>query len=369
MKPQSDHGRNGNATPGVSVKVFDFFAGCGGASRGFQEAGMDVAFAVDWDADASQTYKRNFPRAIFDSKDIRKVHEDRVHKLVAEQRPHHVLFCGCAPCQPFTKQNTTRPEPDEDDRVPLLLEFLRFIRRCQPDVVFVENVPGIQNVRPDSEPLRSFLRGLKEAGFSQPTCDSVALKRYGVPQGRRRFLLLASRLGRIALPPQTHGPGTPHPEFATVRDWIGHLPAIQAGEVHPEIDDHRAARLSALNLERIRATPAGGGNRDWPEALQLKCHQETNGYTDVYGRMSWDRPASGLTTRCISYSNGRFGHPKQHRAISIREAACLQTFPMDFRFSGNLNSRARQIGNAVPVRLAKVVGHHITEHLAATGAA
>ena len=369
LTPPNDPDANGESAPHRRVKVFDFFSGCGGASRGFQDAGMDVVFALDWDADAGRTFKRNFPKATFESTDIRNVDEDRVHELVAEQHPHHVLFCGCAPCQPFTRQNTTRPEPDKDDRVPLLLEFLRFIRRCEPDVVFVENVPGIQNVHPGSEPLRSFLRGLKEAGYSRPTCESVALKRYGVPQGRRRFLLLASRHGAITLPPQTHGPGTPNPEFATVRDWIGDLPAIQAGEVHPEIDDHRAARLSALNLERIRETPEGGGNRDWPERLQLKCHQDTNGYTDVYGRMSWDRPASGLTTRCISYSNGRFGHPEQHRAISVREAACLQTFPMDFQFSGNLNSRARQIGNAVPVRLAKVLGDHVIGHLTQAGKA
>ena len=357
---------SGKTTPTQRVKVSDFFSGCGGASRGFQDAGMEVVFALDWDADASQTFKRNFPKADFEPKDIREVHEDRVHKLVAEQRRHHVLFCGCAPCQPRTKQNTTRPKLDKDDRVPLLLEFLRFIRSCEPDIVFVENVPGIQNVNPNSEPLRSFLRGLEEAGYSDPARQSVALKRYGVPQGRRRFLLLASRHGPMALPPQTHGPGTPNPEFATVHDWIGGLPAIRAGEVHAEIDDHQAARLSALNLERIRATSEGGGNRDWPERLQLECHKETNGYTDVYGRMSWDRPASGLTTRCISYSNGRFGHPDQDRAISVREAACLQTFPMDFRFSGNLNSRARQIGNAVPVMLTNVVGQHITDHLAKT---
>ena len=364
MTPHGDPEANGDGSLGRRVKVFDFFSGCGGASRGFQDAGMDVVFALDWDADARRTFKRNFPKVTFESEDIRQVKKDSVHKLLIKQRPHPVLFCGCAPCQPFTKQNTTRPELGEDDRVPLLLEFLRFIRRCEPDIVFVENVPGIQNVCPDSEPLGSFLDGLKEAGYSEPAYKSVPLKRYGVPQGRRRFLLLASRHGAVKLPPVTHGPGTPNSEFATVRDWIGDLPGIRAGETHPKIPDHQAAQLSALNLRRIRATPPGGGNRDWPEKLQLNCHQETNGYTDVYGRMSWDRPASGLTTRCISYSNGRFGHPDQDRAISVREAACLQTFPMGFRFSGNLNARARQIGNAVPVRLAEVVGRHVICHLA-----
>lgn len=360
---------NGEAEANLRVKVFDFFSGCGGASRGFQEAGMDVVFALDQDKDAKRTFKQNFPSATFEAEDIRKVKEDFVLDLVDRERPHPILFCGCAPCQPFTKQNTSRPQPNEDDRVPLLLEFLRFVKRCEPDIVFVENVPGIQNVPSDSEPLSGFLGGLKNAGYFEPDYKSVPLKTYGVPQGRRRFLLLASRHGELHLPPETHGPGKANPEFSTVRDWIGDLPEIAAGETHPKVPDHRAAGLSTLNLERIRETPEGGGNVNWPENLRLPCHQATKGYTDVYGRMSWDQPASGLTTRCISYSNGRFGHPKQDRAISVREAACLQTFPMDFRFSGNLNSKARQIGNAVPVRLATVVGRHVARHLAEAGVA
>lgn len=367
MKPHSDPETEGEADANLRVKVFDFFSGCGGASRGFQEAGMDVVFGLDQDKDAKRTFKRNFPSATFEAGDIRKVKEDSIHKLVDQERPHPVLFCGCAPCQPFTKQNTFRPHPNEDDRVPLLLEFLRFVKRCKPDIVFVENVPGIQNVSPDSEPLSGFIRGLEDAGFAKPSYDSVPLKRYGVPQGRRRFLLLASRHGAVDLPPATHGPGTAKPEFATVRQWIGDLPEISAGETDPEVPDHQAASLSALNLKRIRATPEGGGNLNWPENLRLPCHRKATGYSDVYGRMSWDQPASGLTTRCISYSNGRFGHPQQDRAISVREAACLQTFPMDFRFSGNLNSKARQIGNAVPVRLTTVVGRHVAQHLAEAG--
>ncbi len=365
MNLSSDPDTNGEVALHRRGKVFDFFSGCGGASRGFQNAGMDIVFALDWEADVEETFRLNFPLAAFESTDIRQVKEDSIHELVVKQRPHPVLFCGCAPCQPFTKQNTIRPEPEDDERVSLLLELLRFIRRCRPDIVFVENVPGIQNVCPDSEPLKGFLRGLEEAGYPEPTFSSVSLKRYGVPQGRRRFLLLASRHGPIQLPPETHGPETANPEFATVRDWIGNLPRIEAGQSHPEVSDHRAASLSPLNLKRIRATPEGGGNRDWlEEDLRLECHKKATGYTDAYGRMSWDRPASGLTTRCISYSNGRFGHPEQDRAISVREAACLQTFPMDFRFSGNLSSMARQIGNAVPVRLTTVVGRHVAKHLA-----
>ena len=367
MNSKSEPATNGESSPNRRARVFDFFSGCGGASRGFQDAGMEVVFALDCDADAERTFRQNFPSATFEAGDIRQVKEDSVRKLVDRERPDPVLFCGCAPCQPFSRQNTTRPRPDEDERVPLLLEFLRFIQKCEPDIVFVENVPGIQDVCPDSEPLSAFLQGLEDAGYSEPAYASVPMKRYGVPQGRRRFLLLASHHGPVELPPETHGPGTASRKFATVRDWIGDLPEIRAGQTHPEIPNHRAARLSVLNLKRIRATPEGGGNRDWPDALRLACHQEATGYSDVYGRMSWDQPASGLTTRCISYSNGRFGHPDQDRAISVREAACLQTFPMDFCFSGSLSSMARQIGNAVPVRLTTVVGRHVTRHLAEVG--
>ena len=361
MNPQS---ADAKPTRHARVKVFDFFSGCGGASRGFEDAGMDIVFGLDWDADARRTFKKNFPAAHMEPADIRETSVESVRKLVADHRPNPILFCGCAPCQPFTKQNTTRRDPNSDDRVPLLLEFGRFIQECAPDIVFVENVPGIQKLRLGAEPLRGFLAMLKDAGYRHPASSAVPLKHYGVPQGRRRFLLLASLKGPLELPAATHGPGTANPAYATVHDWIGHLPPIAAGETHPGFPDHRAANLSELNLERVRATPEGGGHRNWPDHLKLECHKETNGYTDVYGRMSWDTPASGLTTRCISYSNGRFGHPEQDRAISVREAACLQTFPMDFEFKGTLNSMARQIGNAVPVQLTRIIGRHINRHLA-----
>ena len=274
MNPDTNSGTHGETAPDLTVKVFDFFSGCGGASRGFQEAGMDIVFGLDWDTDAERSFRRNFLSATFVAGDIRQVDEDSIHKLVDQQRPHPILFCGCAPCQPFTKQNTTRPEPDADERVPLLLEFLRLIRRCEPDIVFVENVPGIQNVSPDSEPLSGFLRGLKEAGYSEPTHDSVSLKRYGVPQGRRRFLLLASRHGQLDLPDETHGPGTDNPDFATVRDWIGDLPELAAGEngphgTRPPGRPPLPAQPAAHPARPPRAAATGIG----PGDLQLTCHK------------------------------------------------------------------------------------------------
>lgn len=350
----------------VTVQVYDFFAGCGGASRGFQAAGMEISFALDHDADARKSFEANFSGVHFESADIRNVSVETVRLRVDKERPNPVLFSGCAPCQPFTKQNTERPRLDQDERVPLLSHFAHFVEGCRPDIVFVENVPGLQNLDSDSQPFGGFLSRLKAAGYKMDY-RPVKLAKYGIPQSRRRLVFVGSRHGAIHLPDETHGPGTPNERYDTVRDWISHLPPIQAGEEHKEVSNHRAANLSARNVERVKATPQGGGNRDWPEHLKLECHKGFSGYTDVYGRMSWDSPAPGLTTRCTSYSNGRFGHPEQDRAISIREAACLQTFPEDFVFEGCMASMARQIGNAVPVRLAELIGQQVIEHLKDVG--
>ena len=346
----------------LNIKVFDFFSGCGGASCGFRDAGMDIVFALDWDPDSKRTFQLNFPSAHFELADIRETSVKQIMSLVSAQRPNPILFSGCAPCQPFTKQNTTRPAHDKDERLPLLSYFANFVESCRPDMVFVENVPGLQKFDRSSQPFGEFVQRLEAAGY-KIAYKPVSLMKYGVPQSRRRLILLASRLGPVELPPETNGPGKTILTYETVREWISDLPPIAAGAEHDKVLNHRAAGLSEKNLERVRATPEGGGHGDWPEQLRLPCHKKTKGYSDVYGRMSWDRPASGLTTRCISYSNGRFGHPEQDRAISVREAACLQTFPRNFSFEGGLVSMARQIGNAVPVRLAKIVGQHMIEHL------
>jgi DNA (cytosine-5)-methyltransferase 1 len=324
---------------------------------------MTILGGIDNDADAAATYQQNFPEAQFALGDIRDLGVDH---LLAEFRldtVDHLVFSACAPCQPFSKQRTTRDGMDE--RVPLLLELGRFVLGLLPDAILLENVPGLQSFDGDNAPLAEFLALLDTLGYWHEV-RTVEARSYGVPQTRSRLVMIASRLGEPGFPVATHGQGgTP---YATVRDWIGELPRIAAGEEHADVKNHRAARLSAVNLKRIRATPEGGGRRDWPDHLWLDCHSGGyDGHSDVYGRMRWDSPASGLTTRCNSYSNGRFGHPEQDRAISIREAACLQTFPSDFEFVGSMVSMARQIGNAVPVLLAEALGKHLFEHLA-TGA-
>ncbi len=348
------------------VRVYDFFSGCGGTSCGFQKAGMEIAFALDHDSDASGSYKANFPDTHFELADISKVKINAIKSRLKSDRSNPILFSGCAPCQPFSKQNTKRPKLNQDKRVSLLTYFSRLVEKCLPDLVFIENVPGLQNLKADSEPFGGFLKKLDLAGY-KVDYSSIILSKYGIPQSRRRLVLMASLHGTIQLPKETHGPGTPNSQYSSVRDWISHLPQIKAGEEHNKIPNHKAANLSDLNLKRIKSTPEGGGNREWPKKLRLKCHKNFTGFSDVYGRMSWNKPSPGLTTRCISYSNGRFGHPEQHRAISIREAACLQTFPEDFVLKGNMGSMARQIGNAVPVRLAELIGRCFINHLKEVG--
>jgi len=347
----------------MAIKVFDFFSGCGGASKGFQLAGLDILFAMDNDPDAAHTYQKNFADVEFSPLSIQNLSPDKIDSLVEKCGDSPKLFCGCAPCQPFTKQNTHRKK--NDNRIPLLNYFMEFVRTYKPEYIFIENVPGIQKVISKSEQLSKFNNFLDNGGYKNKIdCRVIASRDFGVPQRRRRFFLIASNIAPINFPKPTYGLGSPNLEYSKVQDWINDLPSISAGEEHPDVPNHRAAKLSELNLKRIQATPDGGDWRDWPSHLKNDCHtkRDYSGHTDVYGRMRWDKPATGLTTRCTSYSNGRFGHPDQNRAISVREAACLQTFPRDFNFTGSLNAMARQIGNAVPVNLAKVFGHHFIRH-------
>ena len=320
---------------------------------------MNIRFGLDVDPDAKESYEANFPCAKFICQDIRHVSTDDVAPLVKRRYERPRLFGACAPCQPFSKQNRTKR--DNDGRGDLLTEFHRFIVTHLPEYVFVENVPGLQTFQKHCGPFAEFVKLLAKHDYSF-SHKVVMAYHYGVPQRRRRLVLLGSRLGPIDFPRPTHGPGTNHPGLPTVWDSISKLPPIEAGETHAEIPNHRAARLSPVNLLRIAATPIGGDRKSWPEELELPCHQTHSGHTDVYGRMIKDQPSAALTTRCISLSNGRFGHPTQNRAISVREAACIQTFPMDFVFHGNLNSMARQVGNAVPIAMARVLGDQIIRH-------
>ncbi|MFB9246080.1 DNA cytosine methyltransferase [Massilia antarctica] len=339
------------------IRVFDFFSGCGGTSSGLGQAGMEIAMGLDIDPDSADSFRANFPRSTFLLGDIREMDADVLSPLIGK-RKSPLLFCGCAPCQPFSKQN--RNQSAEDPRRDLLGEFSRFVERWLPEYVFIENVPGMQKVNGKSGPFHKFNQLLSRLGYSFAS-QVVPAMSFGVPQTRKRLVLLARLNGPISIPPATHGPsGKP---YTTVRDAIGHLPPILAGGTHPSDMHHQSAELSELNLLRIAHTPEGGGRESWPEGLKLDCHRTHSGHSDVYGRLAWDKMASGLTTRCISYSNGRFGHPEQNRALSVRETALLQTFPDNYLFAGNLASRARQIGNAVPPAMSLAVGKHFLKEV------
>lgn len=342
----------------LSVDVWDFFCGCGGTSAGLAAAGMTILGGLDVDGEAAATYRSNFPGAAFIERDIRAVEPIEVSDAMVRSPGSRMLLSACAPCQPYT--NFHRKSSRRAEQRTLLLRLLPFIDQLEPDFVFVENVPGLHKV-PGASTFNRFVAALQRRGF-QVTWRIVDCRSYGVPQRRRRLVMLASALGELTVPPATHGqkPGLLPP--STVKDWIGHYPPIADGEVHAEIPNHQAAKLTDLNLRRIQATPPAGGRADWPEALRLDCHREHRGHSDVYGRMSWDAAAPVLTTKCTSLSNGRYGHPEQHRPISVREAAALQTFPDDFRFVGRIKSATRQVGNAVPVLLAHAVGEAIVAH-------
>lgn len=343
----------------ADVVLADFFSGCGGTSRGFADAGIAPALAVDWDAGAAVTFRLNFPKTAVIERDIRDLRADEVQAALPPSEDRITLFAGCAPCQPFAGH---RHEPtNRDGRSFLLLEFLRFVQSLEPELIFVENVAGMQRLSASQGPFAEFVDEVSKT--HHVSYDTISSADYGVPQTRRRLVLVASRLGPIDMPAPTHGPRTER-SHSTVREWISDLPPLAAGNEDPDVSGHRAMRLSSLNLARIRATPEGGDRRDWPRHLWPDCHRGGfGGHTDVYGRLSWDKKAPALTTKCISYSNGRFGHPDQDRALSVREAARLQTFPTEFRFFGSLASQARQIGNAVPVALARRFGHHLMEHV------
>ena len=344
----------------TDIVLADFFSGCGGTARGFADAGIRPSFATDWDGEAVETFRLNFPSATVIERDIRKLDPDEVADALPPTRDAIRLLAGCAPCQPFAGHRNAATGRDE--RSDLLLELLRFIEALQPELVFVENVPGMQRASKSHGLFADFVAALEQT--HDVAFDTVSSADYGVPQTRRRLVLVASSLGEIAMPAPTHGPSAEQSHI-TVRDAIHSLPHNVDAPEAAAINSHKAMRLTRLNRKRIEATPEGGDRRDWPKHLWPDCHSGGfGGHTDVYGRLSWDKPAPTLTTKCISYSNGRFGHPTEDRALSAREAARLQTFPDSFQFAGGLTSQARQIGNAVPVLLARQFGQHFVEHVA-----
>lgn len=338
--------------------VVDLFCGIGGLSHGFALEGFDVKAGYDIDPSCKFAYEEN-NHAKFNCVDVSDVTGEEIQQWYT---PHSTkILVGCAPCQPFSSYNFKN---NDEKKWYLLHQFARIIEEIQPDIVSMENVPQLMNFK-KANVLDSFIATLEKNKY-QVSCGVVDCIKYGLPQKRKRFVLLASKLGKIELLPPTHD----NAEYVSVKDAIGFLPAVEHGEQSSEDPLHKASRLSELNLRRIKQSVPGGSWRDWDEDLQLACHQKDSGssYVSVYGRMKWDEPSPTITTQCYGLGNGRFGHPEQDRALTLREAALLQSFPLSYKFVAHPNALSTRqlgthIGNAVPVLLGQVIAKSIKLHL------
>jgi DNA (cytosine-5)-methyltransferase 1 len=347
----------------MDAQVIDLFCGIGGLSAGFRNEGFEVLAGIDLDGSCKFAFETNIG-AKFIEADISKISASFIRRLYSSSpKLKRRILIGCAPCQPFsiyTGRYRKKSTSANDPRWQLLEEFARLVRQTRPDVITMENVPRL-TLHPV---FGQFVDQLRKLGYVV-TYHKVRAEHYGVPQYRTRLVLFASIFGEVRLISPTH-----RGRVKTVRDAIGKLPKIRAGIASSRDRLHRSRNLSDKNLLRLMTTAEGGGWQDWHKSLQLKCHKKKKGesFRSVYGRMKWDEPSPVITTQCLGIGNGRFGHPEQHRAISIREAAILQSFPKSFKFLSSTDpvnglQLSRQIGNAVPVKLAAAIARSIRFHL------
>jgi DNA (cytosine-5)-methyltransferase 1 len=339
------------------IKCVDLFCGAGGLTHGFILEGIQVTAGIDSDPVCRYPYEKN-NQAVFLERDISKFTSDELNDLFGDAELK--ILAGCAPCQPFSTYAQRYESDGKDGKWGLLYEFARLARGANPDVITMENVPTVAK----HEVFHDFVDSLKRMNY-KVWFDVVDSSQYGVPQTRRRMVLLASKHGEIKM----IEPSLKKPK--TVKQAIGRLRALSAGEAAPRDRLHASSSLSETNLKRIKFSKPGGTWRDWPTHLVADCHQAESGrtYPGVYGRMEWDKPAPTMTTQCYGFGNGRFGHPVQDRAISLREAAILQSFPKDYAFLPkdavvSFTALGRLIGNAVPVELGRAIAKSINLHLA-----
>lgn len=337
------------------IKCIDLFCGVGGLTHGFVKEGLPVVAGFDLDPHCRYPYEAN-NGALFFEKDIGSVTGADLDGLF--HGSDISVLAGCAPCQPFSTY-AQRYSMSSDKKWGLLYEFSRLAEQSCPDVITMENVPSVAKHNVFSD----FVSSLESLGYTV-SYEVVDSSLYGVPQHRHRMVLLASRHGSIAMIPPTQKKPT------TVREVISELRKLEAGESDPNDNLHVTSALSPINIARIKASKPGGTWRDWPEDLIANCHKSKSGrtYSGVYGRMEWDKPAPTMTTQCYGYGNGRFGHPEQNRALSLREAAILQSFPVDYEFMPksavvNFTALGRMIGNAVPVALGQAIAASVKSHL------
>jgi len=340
----------------IKLKAVDFFSGAGGLSYGLRNAGIEVLAGLDNDKSCKQTYETNNSPAVFLDQDISRYEPYKLERELGITRDDdNLIFAGCAPCQYWTVINTSKDKSLKSKD--LILDFQRFVEYYRPGFIIVENVPGISSRK--GSPMGSFIDVVETLGYNIAH-GVTSMSEFGIPQRRRRFTLLASRVTKVTLPiaKQTE---------LTVRDVLGEhngFPRIQAGTRDNTVFMHTAAGLSKKNLTRLQMTKHDGGDRSkWQniKKLELPCYANGNKiFYDTYGRIWWDKPAPTITTKFFSISNGRFAHPEENRALSLREGATLQSFPKKYRFVGSsVDSIAKMIGNAVPPKFAEILGRHI----------
>ncbi len=337
------------------VAAVDLFCGAGGLTYGLRKKGIDVRAGFDLDPACAVPYQAN-NAAEFVLADVKQLTGQDIKVRLSDAQ--YTMLAGCAPCQPFSRYSKTGRGKTNNNRWQLVLAFGRLVQEVRPDFVTMENVPLLAQHAAFEE----FQKSLVGYHIWHAVVNT---SQYGGAQTRNRLVLLASRHAKIEFPKPFVRPAE------TVRTVIGHLPSVKAGCENMKDPLHVAPALSPLNLKRIRASKPGGTWRDWPRALRAACHQRESGttYPAVYGRMQWDALAPTMTTQCYGYGNGRFGHPTQDRAITLREAALFQGFPLGYQFTAKGVSPqflplGRLIGNAVPVQLAEVIGACIKRHAA-----
>ncbi|OQA90154.1 MAG: putative BsuMI modification methylase subunit YdiO [Elusimicrobia bacterium ADurb.Bin231] len=335
--------------------AIDLFSGCGGLSEGLRTAGFNVVAAFDNDPDSIAAYRLNHPDTKVFEGDIRDVDTTSIREIL-QGNPLHLL-AGCPPCQGFSSmRRLNKKRSKRDSRNNLILEYLRFVKELNPLTIMLENVPGLVNYKLFKYVVRE-LRGL---GYN-PKYRPVSIQKYGIPQRRKRLVLVGSLLGNLEIAEATG-------EKVTVRDMIGHIEAIYKTKdpIHRIVASH-----TPEVMKRIMATPKNGGSRtDLPKEYELECHKEVGvGFKDVYGRLRWDDYSSTITGGCLNPSKGRFLHPQKNRAITAREAALLQTFPKKYKFPAEISktSISLLIGNALPPKFSYVQSVHILKHLKASG--
>ncbi len=348
------------------VSIVDIFCGAGGLTHGLISEGLSVTAGIDLDPACKFPFEHNNPGAKFLHRDVADIAASEINSLFPPDNRR--VMVGCAPCQPFSKY-TRGLNAASSSKWDLLEKFGALICEVLPDVVSMENVPDLLR----HSIYQKFTSMLENAGYHIAKPCLAFGPDYGLPQRRTRVVFLASLLGPIAMLPPTHQ----RKHYLTVKDVIGNLEPILAG-AQSHIDPlHKSSNLSARNLRRIRSSTPGGTWRDWPSELVASCHKTSAGatYPAVYGRMEWDSPSPTITTQFYGFGNGRFGHPIQDRAISLREGALLQTFPKRYQFVEpekeiSFKIVGRLIGNAVPVSLGRAIGRsircHLEHHLNAT---